>query len=152
MTSSAAADDRWLRRAVDLAWECPPSTTAFSVGCVIVSGSGLILAEGYSRQGDPHDHAEEVALERLPPGADLSDAILYSSLEPCGARASRPRPCADRIIAVGIRRVVYAWSEPPIFVSARGAERLRATGIVTLHRGELAEAARQPNAHLLHEA
>ncbi|QVQ53544.1 dCMP deaminase [Spiractinospora alimapuensis] len=152
MTPSADTDDRWLRRAVGLAWECPPSTTAFSVGCVIVSGNGQVLAEGYSRQRDPHDHAEEVALERLPPGADLSDATLYSSLEPCGARASRPRPCAERIIAAGVHRVVYAWSEPPVFVPASGAERLRAAGVETVRRGELAAAARRPNTHLLHEA
>jgi pyrimidine deaminase RibD-like protein len=59
---------RWMRAAIDLSRRCPPSTTAFSVGAIIVSADGEEIASGYSRQSDPHDHAEQAALAKLPAG------------------------------------------------------------------------------------
>jgi diaminohydroxyphosphoribosylaminopyrimidine deaminase / 5-amino-6-(5-phosphoribosylamino)uracil reductase len=147
------ADRRWLLRAIDLSRRCPPSATAFSVGAILVGPDGSVLATGYSRERDPADHAEEVALARAaaanPGGLGLAGATLYSSLEPCAARASRPVPCADLIIASGIGRVVLAWREPPLFVPGGGAERLREAGVDVTVVAELAAAARAVNAHLL---
>ncbi len=141
-------DDRaLLARAVALARRCPPSDTAFSVGALVVSADGTVLADGWSRRSDPTEHAEEAALATLgtvPPGA-----TVYSSLEPCGARASRPRTCAELILAAGIARVVFAWREPALFVDGDGAERLRAGGVDVVELPELAGAAREPNRHLL---
>ncbi|MGI8332235.1 deaminase [Actinomadura scrupuli] len=132
-----------------LAALCPPSQTAFSVGAVIVDGEGRELARGHSREGDPAVHAEEVALGKLKPGTDLSTATIYSSLEPCGRRASRPEPCARLIVAAGIPRVVYAWREPALFVDGDGTEQLRAAGTEVIELPDLAGRAREPNAHLL---
>lgn len=151
------ADRQWLSVAVELSRLCTPSATAFSVGAALVGAEGDLLTRGYSRELDPGDHAEEVALAKigLPrstgprPVTGLADATLYSSLEPCAARTSRPTPCADLIIASGIGRVVIAWEEPPIFVPGGGAERLRAAGIVVTTLPELAAAAKAVNAHLL---
>lgn len=150
-------DLHWLSAAVELSKRCAPSATAFSVGAVVVGGDGALLTDGYSRELDPADHAEEVALAKigLPaangPGSvtSLAEATLYSSLEPCAARTSRPVPCADLIIASGIGRVVIAWREPPIFVPGGGAARLRAAGVAVTTLPELAPAARAVNAHLL---
>ena len=174
------ADLHWLREAIKLSRCCPPSATAFSVGAVLIGADGSVLSTGFSRESDPRDHAEEVALARLGlpgqgaaagsglgvgslagsfagPGAgpaswapaDLAGATMYSSLEPCAARASRPTPCADLIIASGIGRVVIAWREPPIFVPGGGAVRLRLAGLTVTVIPELAAAARAVNAHLL---
>lgn len=149
MTGVTDADRRWLREAVVLSRHCPPSTRAFSVGALIADG-GRVLATGYSREGDPHDHAEEVALAKLGPRAtDLTAATLYSSLEPCSTRASRPRTCTELILAAGVRRVVFAWREPAIFVDCRGAETLRAAGLDVVEVPDLAERVREVNAHLL---
>ena len=74
---------------------------------------------------------------------------MYSSLEPCAARASRPVPCAELIIGSGIRRVVIAWREPPIFVPGGGAVLLRKAGVQVAVIPELAAAAKAVNAHLL---
>ena len=63
-------------------------------------------------------------------------------------RASRPRPCADLIVAAGIPRVVYAWHEPPLLASGGGAEMLIAAGVSVIEIPELADEAREPNAHL----
>lgn len=143
------ADRRWLRQAVELASRCPPSSTAFSVGAVVVSAAGEVLGTGYSRERDPRDHAEEVALDRAGSGARLPGATIYSSLEPCRSRASRPVPCASLIVAAGLRRVVIAWLEPPLLAPGGGAEWLRAAGLTVIEVPELAAAARAVNAHLL---
>lgn len=141
-------DDRaWLALACDLAALCPPSETAFSVGAVIVGADGREVARGFSREAGPHDHAEEAALAKAP--GPLDGATVYSSLEPCGHRASRPRPCAELIIASGARRVVFAWREPQLFAAGTGAELLEAAGVAVVELPGLAERAREPNRHLL---
>jgi 5-amino-6-(5-phosphoribosylamino)uracil reductase len=143
-------DGRFLRLAIELSRQCPPSETAFSVGAVIVAADGDIMATGYSREQEPHDHAEEVALRKVgPDDPRLASATIYSSLVPCGARASRPLTCVQHIIAAGIPRVVFAWREPPIFTEGRGAEQLRAAGVTVVQLPEYTEAARQVNAPLL---
>jgi pyrimidine deaminase RibD-like protein len=153
--ADAGADVRWLADAIELSRQCPPSKSAFSVGAILVAASGSIIATGFSREQDPRDHAEEAALAKVGPAggrpdlAALAGATLYSSLEPCAARASRPRTCAELIIAAGIRRVVIAWLEPPVFVEGGGAARLRAAGVTVIEIPGLARAARAINAHLL---
>jgi len=150
---SMESDRHWLLAAIELSRRCPPSGTAFSVGALLVSPDGSVLGQGFSRERDPADHAEEVALARAAEAGvtagTLAEARLYSSLEPCAARASRPVPCADLIIACGIRRVIIAWREPPIFVAGGGAVRLRKAGVAVAVVPELAAAARAVNAHLL---
>lgn len=145
----AGADLGWLREAIELSRRCPPSETAFSVGAVLVSASGRVIATGYSRERDPADHAEEVALARAGAAEQLAAATLYSSLEPCLHRASRPRPCAELIVAAGITRVVVAWLEPPVFVTGGGAAWLRGAAVTVVEFPELAERARAVNAHLI---
>ncbi len=177
------ADRRWLEQAIALSRRCPPSQTAFAVGAVLVGADGSVLATGYSRESDPHDHAEEAALAKLHgktqarslrgarpdagtgagagsgadagtwadagTGADAGRATLYSSLEPCRYRASRPRPCAELIIAADVRRVVIAWLEPPVFAAGGGATLLREAGVTVVEVPELAAAARAVNAAVL---
>ncbi|GAA3381205.1 hypothetical protein GCM10020367_71570 [Streptomyces sannanensis] len=146
-----SADRAWLALACELATLCPPSTTAFSVGAVIVAADGTELARGYSREDDPLDHAEEAALAKLPAGDPrLGNATIYSSLEPCARRASRPVPCAQLIRDSGIRRVVTAWREPDTFVlGADGTELLQVAGVTVVELPELADAAQTPNRHLV---
>ena len=149
-----AADRGWLAQAVDLSRRSPASRTAYAVGAVIVAANGAVLATGYSRETSPHDHAEEVALAKLGPAArarppGLGAATLYSSLEPCRFRASRPRPCAELIIEAGLRRVVIAWLEPPLLAAGGGAVMLREAGITVVEIPGLAAEARAVNAAIL---
>jgi diaminohydroxyphosphoribosylaminopyrimidine deaminase/5-amino-6-(5-phosphoribosylamino)uracil reductase len=150
-------DAHWLATAIELSRRCPPSATAFSVGAVLVAADGTVLSAGYSREADPLDHAEEAALAKVPvlagaPGTGgrrpLASATMYSSLEPCAMRGSRPRTCAELIIAAGIGRVVIAWREPPLFVPGGGAAVLMAAGVTVVELPEFAAAARDVNAHL----
>ncbi|MFE0473392.1 dihydrofolate reductase family protein [Streptomyces sp. NPDC058947] len=147
-----AADHRWLSLACELAEQCPPSDTAFSVGAVVVAADGTELARGHSREaGDPVGHAEEAALARIDPDDPrLPGATVYSSLEPCARRASRPVPCARLILDAGVRRVVTAWREPDTFVAgADGSGVLAAAGAQVVVLPEHAERAQAPNRHLL---
>ena len=142
-------DHRFLRWAVELSRLCPPSDSAFSVGAVVVGEDGEVLTTGFSREQEYHDHAEEVPLRKLGPDPRLRHATLYSSLVPCGARASRPVTCVGRIVAAGIPRVVFAWREPRLFTDGEGAEQLRAAGVAVTEVPELAERAAAVNAHLV---
>jgi riboflavin-specific deaminase-like protein len=144
-----AADRYWLGEAIDLSRRSPRSTAAYAVGAIVVDAQGNVLANGWSRQHAPHDHAEEVALA----GVDRNDprlagATLYTSLEPCTTRASRPVPCAELIVDAGVRRVVLAWREPDLFAECRGVERLREAGVEVVEISDLAANAREVNAHL----
>jgi 5-amino-6-(5-phosphoribosylamino)uracil reductase len=142
-------DHRFLRWAVELSRLCPPSASAFSVGAVVVGEDGQVLATGFSREQEDLDHAEEVALRKLGPDPRLRHATLYSSLVPCGARASRPVTCVKHIVAAGIPRVVFAWREPPLFTEGEGAGQLEAAGVTVTEVPGLAARARRINAHLL---
>jgi diaminohydroxyphosphoribosylaminopyrimidine deaminase/5-amino-6-(5-phosphoribosylamino)uracil reductase len=149
---ATAADLGWLGEAIGLSRRSPPSATAFAVGAVVIAADGALLATGYSRESSPSDHAEEAALAKLDPADPrLGGATLYSSLEPCRFRASRPRPCADLIIRVGLRRVVIAWQEPPVFAPGGGAALLASAGITVVEIADLAPQARAVNAALLGE-
>jgi diaminohydroxyphosphoribosylaminopyrimidine deaminase / 5-amino-6-(5-phosphoribosylamino)uracil reductase len=143
-------DERWMSLAVELAWLCPPSDAAYSVGAVIVAADGAELSRGFSREGDPHVHAEESALSKLTPDdARLRGAAIYSTLEPCSRRKSRPRTCTQLIIASGLARVVIAWREPSLFVAdCQGAELLEQAGLTVVELPGFAERAAAPNRHL----
>ena len=140
-----------MRLAIELAWQCPPSETAYSVGAVIVAADGTELSRGFSREGDPHVHAEESALGKLAAGEPrLAGATIYSTLEPCSQRKSRPRTCTQLIIASGIRRVVIAWREPSLFVAdCQGYELLSRAGLDVTELPGFAGEAAAPNRHLL---
>ncbi|MZF88249.1 deaminase [Streptomyces sp. SID5643] len=143
-------DLRWIQRAIDLAALCPPATGAFSVGAVIVGADGSELAAGYSRATGPHEHAEEVALAQLPQDDPrLTEATMYSTLEPCSQRSASRTPCAQRILEAGIPRVVIAWREPSLFVDdCVGYEQLVEAGVTVVELPELATAAKAVNSHL----
>ena len=142
-------DRRFLSWAVELSRLCPPSASAFSVGAVIVSEDGQVLSTGFSREQEDHDHAEEIALRKLGfHDPRLRRATIYSSLVPCGARASRPVTCVQHIVAAGLPRVVFAWREPQLFTDGAGAEQLHAAGVEVIEIPDLAPRAHAINAHL----
>lgn len=146
-----ADDVTWMERAIELSRKCPPTEGAFSVGAIIVGADGEELAHGYSRETDSHVHAEESALAKLPvDDPRLAGATLYSTLEPCSERKSRPLTCTQLILRSPVRRVVFAWQEPSLLVAdCVGVETLRAEGIEVAELPDLADQVRAVNAHLL---
>ena len=160
-----ALDAYRLRLAVELSRSCPPVSGAYSVGAIVTDAQGTVISTGYSREllrglGDPDkNHAEEVALAKLgfhdprlktsSPRPGAAKPTLYTSLEPCSPRASRPLSCTDHILGAGIPRVVLALREPALLAVCDGADRLRAAGVEVVELPELAEQVRAVNAHLL---
>ncbi|BCJ39006.1 hypothetical protein Athai_65090 [Actinocatenispora thailandica] len=160
------ADRDWLAAAVAESRRCPPSATAFSVGAIVVGPDGAELSRGYSREGDDRVHAEESALAKLAAvnpasavalsggqrvGRVPAGSTIYSSLEPCSQRASRPHTCAELIRTAGVDRVVFAWREPAIFVAGDGARELADAGVAVVQLPELGAEVAEINAHLLAE-
>ncbi|HEU0089266.1 MAG TPA: deaminase [Pseudonocardiaceae bacterium] len=150
MTLPTLVDYQWMRLAIELAYQCPPSSGAFSVGAVIVDENGEEVSRGYSRETDGHVHAEESALAKLASDDPrLTTATIYSTLEPCSQRKSRLRTCTQLILAAGIPRVVMAWREPSLFVAdCQGYELLANSGVTVVEISDLAEEAKAPNSHL----
>jgi diaminohydroxyphosphoribosylaminopyrimidine deaminase/5-amino-6-(5-phosphoribosylamino)uracil reductase len=149
------ADRHWLTIAIELSRLSPVSPTHYAVGAVIVaptrSGGGFVHATGYTGETDPAYHAEEAALAKLAgrPGLEMAAATLYTSLEPCTFRRSRPTPCTQEILAAGIGRVVLALREPALFADCDGVAALRRAGVEVVELADLGAAVRDVNAHLL---
>ncbi|MGH8156771.1 MAG: bifunctional diaminohydroxyphosphoribosylaminopyrimidine deaminase/5-amino-6-(5-phosphoribosylamino)uracil reductase RibD [Rhodanobacter sp.] len=109
------------------------------VGCVIAHGSETVGTGFHQRAGEPH--AEVFALREA--GDRARGATAYVTLEPC-AHHGRTPPCADALVAVGVKRVVIAAEDPFPQVDGRGMARLRAAGI-TVESGLMRDAARELN-------
>lgn len=108
-----------------------------AVGAVLVR-DGRIVGVG-ATQPPPGPHAEVVALRDA---GDLArGADLYVTLEPCSHYGRTP-PCADAIIAAGVKRVITATGDPHPNVNGNGFAKLRAAGI-EVETGLAADEARQ---------
>jgi diaminohydroxyphosphoribosylaminopyrimidine deaminase / 5-amino-6-(5-phosphoribosylamino)uracil reductase len=129
VTPSANTDEFFLQRALELARLGIGLTSPNPcVGAVIVDQNGAIVGEGFhTYQG--MKHAEILALARA--GTKASGSTLYVNLEPC-SHQGRTGPCADAIIAAGIRRVVACMQDPNPQVAGQGFARLRDAGIEVL--------------------
>lgn len=113
------------------------------VGAVVVQ-DGEVVGEGYHRRyGGPH--AETVALDRA--GERARGATVYVTLEPCAHHGNTP-PCADALVAAGVRRVVACHRDPDPRTAGAGFGRLRAAGI-EVAVGELAAEAALLNLRFL---
>jgi diaminohydroxyphosphoribosylaminopyrimidine deaminase/5-amino-6-(5-phosphoribosylamino)uracil reductase len=136
-----AADEKLLHRALDLARQgiglASPNPY---VGAVITDTHGNIVGTG-TYTFDGVKHAEVRALEHA--GEKARGGSLYINLEPCSHHGRTP-PCADAVIAAGIRRVVASMTDPNPVVSGRGFERLRAAEI-QVEVGLLEDQARRLN-------
>jgi len=120
-----AAEESAMRRALELA-ATPgvPTGPNPRVGCVLLDDDGRTVAEGFHR-GAGSAHAEVDALTVAGERARGTTAVV--TLEPCN-HTGRTGPCAQALIAAGVRRVVHAQRDPNP-VAAGGAETLREAGI-----------------------
>jgi pyrimidine deaminase RibD-like protein len=143
-----------MRLALEEAAKCHPVPTAFCVGCVItvptLGSDGKmtqkILSAGYSRELPGNTHAEANALakahaqagteelrrifgEGAEPAGLLRLSDVYTTLEPCSVRLSGLAPCADALIAAGIRNCIIGVKEPSDFVQCEGTRKLQEVGI-----------------------
>jgi diaminohydroxyphosphoribosylaminopyrimidine deaminase/5-amino-6-(5-phosphoribosylamino)uracil reductase len=94
------------------------------VGCLIVKDERIIGEGWHLRAGEPH--AEIHALRQA--GGLARGSEVFVTLEPC-AHFGRTPPCADALIAAGVRRVSVAALDPNPLVAGKGMERMRQAGI-----------------------
>lgn len=120
-----AAEQAAMRRALEIA-ATPgvPLGPNPRVGCVLLAADGSEIVEGFHR-GAGTPHAEAAALAEAGTAARGATAVV--TLEPCN-HTGRTGPCAQALIEAGVRRVVFAQSDPNP-VAAGGADTLRAKGI-----------------------
>ncbi len=102
---SLELDAQFMARAVKLAQGGFPAPNP-RVGCVLVR-DGFVVGEGFhDHWGGPH--AEVVALESC---ESAKGATAYVTLEPCN-HIGLTGPCSVALLEAGVRRVVYAVSDP----------------------------------------
>jgi tRNA(adenine34) deaminase len=97
-------DSHWMRQAVAAAGEARDRGEV-PIGTCIVSGETVLAVAGNRTRtdGDPTAHAEIVALREAAAKVGnyrLSDAVVYSTIEPCVM-------CAGALIQARVRRLVY---------------------------------------------
>jgi len=131
-------DERYMARCIQLAkngWK--GSQPNPMVGAVIVyfggempsAVEGRIIGEGYHiRRGEGHAEVNAVASVRPEDEHLLKYSTIYVSLEPCSHYGKTP-PCADLIIAKGIKRCVVGCMDPFAEVQGRGIKKLMDAGI-----------------------
>ncbi len=143
-------EEHLLHRALELArdaaaWASPNPT----VGCVLAETEPgrQVLGEGAHRY-DLRDHAEIAALkDAAARGRSVGGATAYVTLEPC-SHHGRTGPCAEALVAAGVRRCVVATVDPNPLVRGSGLARLRAAGVEVVVADEaspVAQAARRLN-------
>ncbi len=109
------------------------------VGAVVVR-RGRVIGRGYHRRhGGPH--AEQLALRDA---GRCAGADLYVTLEPCAHHGKTP-PCSEAVLEAGVRRVIYAASDPNPLTRGKGPRWLRRKG-VEVHSGLLRREALSQNA------
>jgi diaminohydroxyphosphoribosylaminopyrimidine deaminase/5-amino-6-(5-phosphoribosylamino)uracil reductase len=97
-----------------------------AVGAVIGhDSSGRIIAGAWTARGG-RPHAEAIALAAA--GEAARGATAYTTLEPCSHWGKTP-PCADALLAAGIKRLVYGVVDPDPRVAGQGLDRLAAHGV-----------------------
>lgn len=117
---------KWMQRCLQLAHNGAGTVAPNPmVGAVLVQGD-RILAEGWHQKfGGPH--AEVECLNSFE-GKIPDDAILYVNLEPCLHFGKTP-PCADLIVARGVKHVLIGMQDPFPEVAGKGIAKLKAAGI-----------------------
>jgi len=132
-------DRDWLHEALELARKGRGQTSPNPmVGAVLVR-DGEVVGRGFHIYSN-RKHAEIVALDEA--GERARGATLYINLEPCSHQGRTP-PCADAVIAAGVKRVVASLEDPNPLVAGDGFRRLRQAGVeVEVDEASAAEARR----------
>jgi diaminohydroxyphosphoribosylaminopyrimidine deaminase/5-amino-6-(5-phosphoribosylamino)uracil reductase len=123
---SPFVDDQHMRAALRLAargrYRAAPNPM---VGAIVTDARGQVIGRGVHR-AHGEAHAEAVALREA--GERARGGTLYVTLEPC-AHHGRTPPCADAVLASGVRRVVSTHVDPDPRTAGQSFRRLREAGI-----------------------
>jgi 5-amino-6-(5-phosphoribosylamino)uracil reductase len=147
--SPSCRDFHYMSRALELSHQSTAEECRYRVGAVVVTAGGVEYG-GYTGETDPTNHAEEEAITKaVAAGENLCEATIYSTIEPCSRRSSKPTSCSALIIRHGFRRVVFALKEPECFVCCEGTRMLTEAGIEVVEMADFSPAVREVNRHVL---
>ena len=122
MSEFSEVDLAHMRRAISLSGRGFPAPNPH-VGCVVAQGA-TVVGEGYHHfAGGPHAEVNALLLAK----DAAKGATAYVTLEPCNHTGRTP-PCAEALIAAGVRRVVVACMDPNP-TAAGGIAHLQMEGI-----------------------
>src|SRR6267143_2358826 len=122
----STSDESWMRRAIELAEHGRGSVEPNPLVGAVVIRDGQAVGEGFHQKfGEAHAEVNALAVA----GATARGATLYVTLEPCCHHGKTP-PCTDAVLRAGVARVVAAMADPFPLVAGKGADRLRAAGVV----------------------
>jgi diaminohydroxyphosphoribosylaminopyrimidine deaminase/5-amino-6-(5-phosphoribosylamino)uracil reductase len=105
-----------------------------AVGAVIADeATGEVVARGWTQiSGRPHAEVHALATA----GERARGKTMYVTLEPCSyhgrrhtPQVSKAMPCAEAVLAAGVRRVVVATEDPNPEIAGRGVAVLRQAGV-----------------------
>ena len=109
-----------------------------SVGAVVADeATGEVIARAVTAPGG-RPHAETIAIAAA--GERARGRTIYVTLEPC-SHHGKTGPCAEAIVAAGLKRAVVGIEDPDPRVAGRGLDLLRKAGL-KVQRGVLAAEAR----------
>ena len=97
-----------------------------SVGALVLKND-IIISEGVTSDYGGN-HAEVNAIKPLQNKTDLSNAILYVTLEPCSHHGKTP-PCTELIYKSGIKNVIIGALDISSKVNGKGISYLKTKGI-----------------------
>jgi pyrimidine deaminase RibD-like protein len=95
----------------------------------LLAKDGKELGNAFRGETAPGDHAEYVLLESKLGYEEVAGGTLYTTLEPCTVRGPGKIPCAERISARKLRRVVVGMLDPNQDICGKGIRQLRSKGI-----------------------
>ena len=102
--SEREVDARWMREALRAAHEANQRDEVPVGACIVSGGTVLAIAGNRTRTDqDPTAHAEIIALREAAQKVGnyrLTDAVAYSTIEPCAM-------CAGALIQARVKRLVY---------------------------------------------
>ena len=118
-------DIEYMRMAIELAKEGEGKVNPNPLVGAIVVKDNRIIGRGYHKFFGG-SHAEVYALDES--GKEAEGGTIYVTLEPCSHYGKTP-PCAEKIIAMGIKTCFIGSIDPNPEVAGRGISMLKEAGI-----------------------
>ena len=128
MVNKKYSHDELMQLAIDEMRKSKPDLrkkTDPKVGAVLITPDGELIGVAHRGELRKGDHAEFTLFERKNPGKDLTDCILYTTLEPCVDRNEPKIGCTFRAINARVGKVFIGHPDPDPSVAGRGEELLK---------------------------
>jgi ATP-dependent DNA helicase RecG len=131
-SAAAGSDRRFMMLAID---EMRKSRSEHedkidpAVGAVFVSADGKQIRKAYRGKFASGNHGEFTLLKKGMQGKGTRGGSLFVTLEPCTDRKHPKKPCAQRIVEAGIKRVVIGMEDPNPIINKKGIAFLKKHGV-----------------------